>query len=298
MPFACDSLLWIGDYRHRELDEPWQICQAACDSIQFRRSIDETLQHPPKHTPTRILIGQTSRHEQAVADAADNRVQRLRARFPGVPVLLVRGPLVAASVLLPPVGQQTVQTQWLESIHVEECAIFLPEWLGADAYNVGVEEVLSRETTWVDERDVSSPSAVAANRVTVPNSLSSVVVVADDYTLAETVMDSLDVAGQSGRCVRWQRPPSTGGNCRANQRGASLYLWDESAGPCRRNGQSADPQAWTDFLSPLSDSLHVWWVGSATSRERQAAFSAGVRAILPKPARQATFQECLSFERV
>jgi len=290
---ACDPLLWIGETDHPAMREIWQICQSQCETMAVRSSIGEATTSPLRRPPTHVLIAQTNRHEagsfaiHAPEMPTGGSVSDLIAALPDSEILVVRGPLVAPTVQLPPTGAQhhgrsalraetvlstnppttiakhfvatnAAPNPWVDSISAAEAIAYLPDWL-------------ARLTP------SQSPDSEAERLVLPP-----LVVVAARYCFAESYLDSLSMlnfgSGERPSMVRWQRDLTT-----RSASGFEIILWDESAAP----PTTAD--GWQTRCQLAPKARHIWVTGTANDSQKQVARENGIQAVIEKPARL----ECL-----
>ncbi|MBB3206247.1 hypothetical protein FHS27_002056 [Rhodopirellula rubra] len=280
-PYRCDTLLWIGDSEHPEMRAVWQVCQQSCDVIAIRRSIDDAIGSPPRHSPTHVIVAQTNRHEVAGFVIDGERSVSLRSKFAEADVLVVRGSLVAPTVRLPNGGGVPNNTAcsghpgslneppmpvWVNSVSVLEAVNYLPHWFDD---STAVDAVGSEERSGV----YSGSSDVIVRPV---------VVVASQYTDAECYLDSLQglwrCGAHSAPLVQWQRELT-----RRSSAGFATVLWDDSAAPPTTGDQ------WVQRCGRAPHARHIWMTGMANRDQRRVARENGIDAVVEKPGRL----ECL-----
>lgn len=246
----CDALLWIGDPEHRDFRELWKLCQRRCDAVSLRTRLDAAIDAPPRLSIDRVLIVQSNRHDRSVqaVGGPPGLVSRLRRTYPIAKIAVVRGPLVAASVKMPPSdSQDLVTSDWIESFAIGEPASLLESWLGGRQPVMGL-----------TERPIT--------------------IVAADFAIAESMMDAIDLAslheGRIPPTMNWvHRLPRT------THWGRSVILWDDSAAP------PTTATGWQRRLRSSPNSRHVWATGMANPTERDIALENGVLSIIEKPGR-------------
>lgn len=187
------AILWIGETDHAETQTLWRWCQDHCDCIAIRSSLEAAIASPPRSQIDCVLIVRTRRHDGATVPSNDDDIAHLRRQHPQAKLLLVRGSMVAPSVVLPP-SDPMAPSRWIESISCQEVTEYLSATLETSS----------------DQFSCSKP----------------IVIVASQYTLAEVYIDALQMMSSTDRWITWQRELS------ANQsRGNATILWDDSAAP-------------------------------------------------------------------
>ncbi len=277
--FACQALLWIGDTEHFDVAPAWRTCQRSCDGISIRRSIAETLAAPPRQSPSHIVMAQTNRHERSCWAIDGPDVADLREQFSNAKMLVLRGPLVAPTVLLPAKANSAQGSQapvWVDSVSLSQAPTYLPHWFEASP----MDHPLGVVGDSADRR--SGPAAVLVD-VESARRLLPVVVVAAQYALAESLIDSLSLLFAGERVdeplIQWQRDLTRRSAC-----GFGTVLWDDSV------ARAESTRQWHDRCRLAPRARHIWMTGIATPEQRRRAREQGVHQVLEKPGRL----ECLA----
>lgn len=256
-PLGCETLLWIGDNEHLEMHAAWRVCQRVSDVIAIHGNIGDAIYRPPRCSPTHVIVAQSNRHVARQVAIDGESLPRLRSRFPGAKMLVVRGRLVAPTVRMPERSvSRDAGEHWVDSVSSGEAESYLRYWL------TGVER--SNESL----------------------SLGPIVVVSSVYQDAEPYIDTL----RNLRCleegghalVQWQRTLT-----RHSSAGFATVLWDDSvAVPCGAEG-------WRTRCEKAPGARHVWLTGLANESQRQVARENGVDAVVEKPGRLACLVDAL-----
>lgn len=256
------NLLWIGDNEHFQMHAAWRVCRTHCDSISFRDCLDDAVESPPKREPTHVIVAQSNRHDRKNRAIDAPVLSQLRTIYRRASLLILRSPLVAPTVRLPPLNSALNPNHndidWAESISSQTAIDFLPHWL---------------ITNQQHDSDPASRSLPTFSR-----SLQPVVIVASRYSVAEPLIDSLSVLctanGGGSVLIQWQRELTARSAC-----GFATVLWDESAAP------PTTAENWRVRRAQADSARHVWMTAMSNWQQRQLASENGIDTVLEKPGR-------------
>ncbi|TWU04008.1 hypothetical protein [Neorhodopirellula pilleata] len=257
-PQRESSVLWIGATDHPETLSVWKWCQDHVDMIAVRSSIQDAVHSPPRSAVDRVLILSTNRFDVATMPTAGNRITELRRQHSGASFLLIRGPLVAPTVALPPTDS-FLSSEWIESISSDEALVYLESCRRR------------REQSFRTNHPPVFP----------------VVIIASHYSIAEAYMDSICMFDTpQPRWTTWQRKLSP-----QTSRGEATILWDDSV------ATPATGDQWRRRLGASGHLRHLWATGIATSAQRRVAKENGIDEIIEKPGRLECLIEALESPR-
>lgn len=291
---------WTGPTDSPLARSLFEFCTARADAVVRRELPTDWNKRPSRLPLTHGLIWQPHRHLGDIGSAQAHVGERLAAplaehrseKLPERPTkdqtdgdleptrlatrwLVVRGPGVSPKPNLP--GGR----QWVESVDWCEAPWMLEDWLKPNAEA---------------RRDLPNPTTV--------------LVMADAYVHAEPFLETLPRLLDNSVTVIW---PS--GASAADWNGRLLCLWDDSVAPptdkwgWKRRLHSGTSSHWRSALKrpaqtgPTHQSspsqfadvpLHFWLTSSVTPAQWDAAVSAGIHAVLPKPFRLQSLRNAIA----
>ena len=238
-PDTPGTLLWIGQRGSAEFRDAFEHCQTSAAQIAIRPDLEDTFLRPAASVKAIVITRQTTQQYR------DADLRGLARFYPEATIIQLLGSLCG--------GERPRSTDVFgkKTVYWHQWNQYLPQWLSA----CGVKSAVKSQAT------------------------SSILIVANQHSSAEPLMD---LASSAGLPTVWCKRPNV-----RYARNLSAVWWDDSAArpTTTRNWQHRINQIESLNLQiePSLRCRHVWLASWPRHQETRAAIDAGIDLVISKP---------------